>query len=238
MTRKTISDAVTNINAEYIEKAADYTVAKKTRKPVWVKWAAMAACLCLVIVGAYVIQNPAPGAGDNLDEREEIKRIAVYPATENFENVQNAMLYSLTEDEAYAADNLGDYLPTQLPEDFDFRSAGMYETTMNNGTKYYMLRVVYTDYNSRTSVTSQDENSESVIASDDFGNEFTVFVMSYKPNTEKRIYTVDTINETTLQEIGGQTFHLSYENIYVGISPHGLTANDIMTVIGSINNNQ
>ena len=67
MTRKTISDAVTNISAEYIEKAADYTVAQKTRKPVWVKWAAMAACLCLVIVGALVaptLQGEHGGAGD------------------------------------------------------------------------------------------------------------------------------------------------------------------------------
>ena len=72
----------------------------------------------------------------------------------------------------------------------------------------------------------------------DFGNEFTVFVMSYKPNTEKRVYTVDTINEAVLQEIDGQTFHLSFEDIYVGISPYELSANDIMTIIGSINNNQ
>lgn len=52
MTSKTISDAVTNISAEYIEKAADYTVikkAKKAHKPVWFKWAAMAACLCLMV---------------------------------------------------------------------------------------------------------------------------------------------------------------------------------------------
>lgn len=67
MTRKTISDAVTNISTEYIEKAADYTVAKKAHKPVWVKWAAMAACLCLVVVGVLTIpnwlHNPQHGQG-------------------------------------------------------------------------------------------------------------------------------------------------------------------------------
>ena len=57
MTRKTISDAVTNISAEYIEKAADYTVAKKARKPVWVKWAAMAACVCLMLLAAIPFFN-------------------------------------------------------------------------------------------------------------------------------------------------------------------------------------
>ena len=55
MTSKVISDAITNISAEYIEKAADYTVAKKARKPVWIKWAAMAACLCIVVLAAVPI---------------------------------------------------------------------------------------------------------------------------------------------------------------------------------------
>lgn len=68
MTRKTISDAVTNISTEYIEKAADYTVVRKARKPVWVKWVAMAACLCLVVVGALTVPNltnePQPGQGN------------------------------------------------------------------------------------------------------------------------------------------------------------------------------
>lgn len=50
MTSKTISDAITNISTEYIEKAADYSVAKKAHKPAWLKWGTMAACLCLVCI--------------------------------------------------------------------------------------------------------------------------------------------------------------------------------------------
>lgn len=57
MTKKTVSDAITNISTEYIEKAADYTVTKKTRKPVWVKWATIAACLCVVLIGAVTMYN-------------------------------------------------------------------------------------------------------------------------------------------------------------------------------------
>lgn len=61
MTSKTISDAITNISAEYIEKAADYTVTKKAHKPVWLKWAAMAACLCLVVLVAMpFVRNSEP----------------------------------------------------------------------------------------------------------------------------------------------------------------------------------
>lgn len=55
MTKKALSDAITNISTEYIEKAADYTVTKKVHQPVWVKWAAMAACLCVVLIGAATI---------------------------------------------------------------------------------------------------------------------------------------------------------------------------------------
>ena len=49
MKKKTISDAVTNISAEYIEKAADYTVAKKSRKVSCYKWTPKAACLLICL---------------------------------------------------------------------------------------------------------------------------------------------------------------------------------------------
>lgn len=61
MTKKTISDAITNISTEYIEKAADYTAAKKSRKTVWVKWAAVAACLILIV--SVVFWNPTTHDG-------------------------------------------------------------------------------------------------------------------------------------------------------------------------------
>lgn len=65
MTNKTISDAITNISTEYIEKAADYSVAKKAHKPVWLKWAAMAACLCLVVGIFLNSQNIADNSAGN-----------------------------------------------------------------------------------------------------------------------------------------------------------------------------
>ncbi len=53
MTKKTISDAIGNIDTEYIEKAADYTVTKKAHKSAWAKWAALAACLSIIIIGTF-----------------------------------------------------------------------------------------------------------------------------------------------------------------------------------------
>lgn len=55
MTKKTISDAVTNISAEYIERAADYSVKKKSHKPSLIALGTMAACLAVVVVAGAVL---------------------------------------------------------------------------------------------------------------------------------------------------------------------------------------
>ena len=58
MTRKNISNAVSNINAEYIENAADYKTTRKVRKSTWRKVGSMAACLCLcALLGICVWQS-------------------------------------------------------------------------------------------------------------------------------------------------------------------------------------
>lgn len=86
MTSKVISDAITNISAEYIEKAADYTVVKKARNPVWVKWAAMAACLCLVVIATIMATNINKGTQNHEDLLAEavgfqMKGVWYYPIT-------------------------------------------------------------------------------------------------------------------------------------------------------------
>ena len=48
MTKKTISDAVSNISTQHIEEAADYSVKRKTHKTTWAKLGAIAACLAIV----------------------------------------------------------------------------------------------------------------------------------------------------------------------------------------------
>lgn len=70
MTKKMISDAITNIDTEYIEKAADHTVKKKARKPVWAKWAAMAACLCAIVMIAIPIVQHYNYVTDNEPKKE------------------------------------------------------------------------------------------------------------------------------------------------------------------------
>lgn len=58
MKRKIISDAVTNISDKHIVEAADYVAKTKKKNPkqIWLRWGALAACLCLVI-GIFIWQN-------------------------------------------------------------------------------------------------------------------------------------------------------------------------------------
>ena len=48
MNTKKFSDAMSEIDGRYVDEALNYK--KKVKKPVWIKWGAMAACLCLMLV--------------------------------------------------------------------------------------------------------------------------------------------------------------------------------------------
>lgn len=230
MKKEELFNIIGEVDEQKVAAAGMAMNTKKKSRPVWVKWGAMAACLCLVVVGAVMFQNgnidPIMGTVD-----EEIKRIAVFPATETIENVETATIESITETDAYSMDILGEYLPTQLPEGYAFEKGSILEATMKNGTKYHMLRAIYSKIDS---TSTQTEDGELAPDPNTLSDNFTVFVMDYKPNTDKRLYSVADITETLLAEIDGQVFHIVYGDICVGISDTVLPASVIMTVINSI----
>ncbi len=47
MNTKKFSDAMSELDTKYVDEALSYK--KKAKKPIWVKWGAIAACLCLMI---------------------------------------------------------------------------------------------------------------------------------------------------------------------------------------------
>ena len=62
MNAKKFSDAMSELDSKYIDEALNYK--KKAKKPVWVKWGAMAACLCFVIcIGTYFAYKFNPDGG-------------------------------------------------------------------------------------------------------------------------------------------------------------------------------
>ena len=239
MNVKKFSDAMSELDTKYVDEALNYK--KKAKRPGWIKWGAMVACLCLMIAGISINQIlrvfPDHGAGiapggthpDAVDPI--IASLAVYPATEKIEDVADATYENISEADAYEFDTLGEYLPISLPDGYHFGKANLYETTMKDGTEYDLLRVQYT--------TGNDEvqgNTEEEIAADPnaLGKSFVVFVMNYEPATEKTIYAPADITGNLLEEVGGRTFHISYGEIYVGISPDTATFDDILVAVASI----
>lgn len=244
MNSQKFSEAMSEIDNQYVEETIQYKA--KARKPVWVKWGAMAACLCLLIGGAVMYQNlntpsrpgSGPGAqpGGSISEEIDpiISSLAVYPASEDIRDVENATIDEVDETTAYAMPDLGAYLPTQLPDGYTFGNAGVYETTMKNGTKYYMLRATY--YSGAVPTPALNDEGGAAIGKTT-EKSFAVFVMNYEPGTEKEIYDAADVSESTLERImANGTFHLSYGDIYVGITPDSSqTAGDILPIIQSIN---
>ena len=239
MNTKKFSEAMGEIDSKYVEKAMNYQAKKK--KNSWLKWGAMAACLCLVIGGVFFYVNQGdtkPGAGgdpepiggypDGVDP--VIASLAVFPATEDITDVENATIESISEADAYSYGTLGDYLPTVLPDDYHFENASLYETTMKNGMKYYMLRVVYTTGNK----TEGDGETEIAADPNALESSFSVFVMNYMPKTKYQIYEPTDITESKLEEIGGTTFHITYDDVFVGISQNSTDPSDIIMVVNSI----
>ena len=55
MNAKKFSDAMSELDSKYVDEALNYK--KKARKPVWVKWGAMAACLCLIVVAIITVPS-------------------------------------------------------------------------------------------------------------------------------------------------------------------------------------
>lgn len=238
MKEKRLLKAMGKVDETYIEEASP---AQRTKRPGWIKWGAVAACLCLVIAGIATSQIPGifPDHGAGIDPGGThpdgvdpiIASVAVYPSTEKIEDVADATNESISEADAYEFDTLGEYLPASLPDGYHFGNANLYETTMKDGTRYHMLRVQYTTGND----TAQG-NTEKEIAADPnaLGKSFVVFVMNYEPATEKQIYAPADITGSLLEEMGGSTFYVSYGDIYVGFSPDTTTSDDILAMVASI----
>lgn len=64
MRKEYFAEVLGDINEKHIAEAR---VERKAKRPVWVKWSAMAACLCLVVVGAFNIPNWQSNPHDSQD---------------------------------------------------------------------------------------------------------------------------------------------------------------------------
>ena len=102
MRKNRISETMQNINQKYVDEANAYTgVTKVARRPVWMKWGAVAACLCLVIAAAFAV--PALFGGSEkiatLDNGNEIKFIKSDGGSAQFDIAIQFSTRDLTENE-------------------------------------------------------------------------------------------------------------------------------------------
>ena len=247
MKAENILDAIGAINDEAVQDARAY---KRARYNKAVKWGAMAACAGLIIT-ATALTLPGilrePGGGPNIPggivtpgEHPDgvdpvIESMAVYPVTEDIRDALDATIESVDENTAYGIPGLGNHLPADLPGGYHFGKASLYETTMKNGTKYHLLRVTYTTGNDEiTTAPANDDGGAAVADPSLFGSSFVVLIMDYEPRTNKPIYSFEDLREYLETKDDNGIFHFAYEDVYIGVSPDDLSAEEILDVVNSI----
>ena len=140
--------------------------------------------------------------------------IAVFPATATIEDVADATLTSLTEAEAKQLSDIGKHLPTVLPDGYSMERASSYETTMNNGTVYRMLRTQYCDNERKT-------------------NELNIAIFNFRPDSDMPIY--DSIDELPADLDPLEVFFVKTGDVYALVSASDLRLDEIKTVLRSMN---
>ena len=229
MKKEDIFEALNDIDDEYIEQAE-----KKSAKKTWVKWASLAACLCLVVAGVFAVFKPSEAGagvdagGANMDVETGIYSIAVFPPYESEENVADAQIITLSETEAYSFETLGAALPTELPEGYSYQSGYLYDTTMEDGTKYYMLRVTFADGPAPEEIVTEDGG---VMMPAEFPNEFIVTVTNYQPVENVELYASGDIGDIDINDI----WFSNGEEVYCAVEAYDLSDNDVIIVFESMN---
>ena len=229
MKKEDMFEVLNDIDDEYIEQAE-----KKSAKKTWVKWTGLAACLCLVVAAVFAVFKPSEAGagvdagGANMDVETGIYSIAVFPPYESEENVADAQIVTLSETEAYSFETLGAALPTELPEGYSYQSGYLYDTTMEDGTKYYLLRVTFADGPAPEEIVTEDGG---VMMPAEFPNEFIVTVTNYQPVENIELYASGDIGDTDINDI----WFSNGEEVYCAVEAYDLSADEIIMVFESMN---
>ena len=104
MRKNRISETIGNIDQKYVNEATAYTgEAKAVRRPVWIKWGAIAACLALVaVIGIGVFQSGLFGGNEQiatLDNGSKINFVKSDGGVAQFDIAFEISTRDLTEDE-------------------------------------------------------------------------------------------------------------------------------------------
>ena len=255
MNRKDLYQSFNNIDDDILERSERNV---KKNGLAWVKWGAVAACLCIVagigfmnmdrgLSGVGLEQGrdagSAQGSGAGIDMGGNdgvvpegvdpvVASLAVLPAGVDLREVADATSVSISENDARAVETLGDYIPNTLPEGCRYGTAGYYETTMKDGTRYHMLRITY-DRGQISVPVPKTENEES--ASEMGGDTaFLWMVWGHRPDTDLPVYQPEEITVSLIEQQDGRVFYVDYDGIYVGVEQISVSAGELFAVIESI----
>lgn len=187
-----------------------------------IKWIIASTCLFIiaVVVVYYIAILPKLGAGNGpttpdgvsgLDQ--DMASYAVYPYYADLTDLATATCNELTETEAYNVEGLNYHHPTYVVKGYRFKNASLYETTMVDGTKYYMLRITYT-----TGTGAMTDHGDYVIQ-----------IMNYEPKQEDFILELETIPN----DISG-FFVVKCYDFFVGMERGDLDYDEMIKVLESI----
>lgn len=253
MKNEKLLNVIGKIDDKLISGAFNDTKSKK--KNAWLKWGAIAACLCVVIAGAAIwshssgLSGNIPDSGGGVVEGgiapggvwpdgvllegvdPVVASVAVFPAGENLSDVADATLVSIDEKDAKKIERLGAYLPDTLPEGCRYGTAGYYETTMRDGTRYHMIRVTYES--GQGAVPAPVTENAQAASEMTGGTAFLWMVWGHRPDTDRPVYQPDEVTVQLLEQAGG-VFYIDYDGVYVGIERLEIDTKELMNVIRTI----
>lgn len=244
MNKEELYYAIGTVDEELLQRSE--RLVQKTIQRKLFKWGAIAACLCLVITGAIIWSGSqsindngvesggGPVQGGTVPEGVDpiVASYAVIPANETLEDVADAICTKVNEDEAKNIEQLGAYIPKELPDGYYFGTAGYYKTTMKDGTVYHMIRVTYES--GEPSIPAPVlENAQQELASE-CRTAFVWMVCGHLPDTNRNIYNLDQISVEIIDERDGEFFYVDYDGVYVGVSKLEISSEDMLKVIESI----
>ena len=162
--------------------------------------------------------------------------IAVYPPHEKEENVRSATLDKITEEEARSMKVFVDYLPPKWMQEYRFKSAMLYHTTMKNGAEYYLLRITYADENYVDTEPVYVDGGQLALKPA-LGKLFTVDFFNYEPRSDSAkeyMYNAEEITAEVLNELDGRRFFVFFGDVYIGMSQGDLSAAGVLALIQEI----
>lgn len=157
MNAKKFSNAMSELDSKYIDEAINYK--KKVKKPIWVKWGAVAACLGLVAASAFTVSHFV--GNDRIPQIEMVSPAADAPTAMrkymNFDGrryafLENGATYNLS------AEQLQDVLGTleyDIQADPQTNGKKEFSTTFALGGTVYEM----TEYNSDFRIAVQWEEN-------------------------------------------------------------------------------